>query len=341
MTIFTLKFTREKSFFISWTSFKIKPMMNKLFIIIFLNLCVVINAQLYPDSNNDGKYYSINGKKIWVVTFGIGNPLVLISGGPGASHFVLRAFDTLSTTSTLIYFDALGRGRSDTASTLSEYTLDRDIEEVEGLRKALNYSKIDVLGHSNGTIVAQGYALKYQNHVSHLVLVAPFDSHVAWQENDDNSNKEIKEQFPEIWDSLMVLRKSGYKSNDSLHYKLYFSIPSTLLYFYDPNFVDTQNENFSNLLNLRLYYQMVGLDGDFLVGNEIGRFDYRDKLKDLRIPVLIIAGRYDRVAVPSMTIKYKKYLSQAEFVMMEKSGHWPFKEEPAKTFRIIRDFLRK
>jgi len=315
--------------------------MKKVLIIVFMHLCLVINGQLYPDSNNDGKYYKINGKQIWVVTFGGGNPLFLISGGPGMSHISLRDFDSLSTTSTLIYFDALGRGKSDTAASISEYTLDRDIEEVEGLRKALNYSKIDVLGHSYGTVVAQGYALKYQNNISHLILVSPTHSYVAWQENDDNSNRETKEQFPEIWDSLMVLRKLGYKSSDPVHFKLYLRVPATLLFYYDPNSYINRNVNYPNQFNIRLYYQMVGPDGDFTVGNEMGKIDFRDKLKGLRIPVLIIAGRYDRVSMPSMTIKYKQYIPQVEFVMMEKSGHYPFKEEPARTFKIIRDFLRK
>jgi proline iminopeptidase len=59
------------------------------------------------------------------------------------------------------------------------------------------------------------------------------------------------------------------------------------------------------------------------------------------MPVLITAGRYDRVAVPWMSIKYKEYCPQAEFVMFEQSGHNPYIEEPSKTFELIRTFLKK
>ncbi len=82
-------------------------------------------------------------------------------------------------------------------------------------------------------------------------------------------------------------------------------------------------------------------DGDFIVQHDIGTFDYRKDLKDLTMPILIIGGRYDRVAVPREMVKYKKYCPQAEFVMFEKSGHNPQVEEPEKEFDLIRSFLSK
>ena len=86
---------------------------------------------------------------------------------------------------------------------------------------------------------------------------------------------------------------------------------------------------------------MVGKDGDFRVESDIGAFNYRDRLKDLPMPVLILAGRYDRVAVPRMMVQYKEFCPQAEFHMFEKSGHNPFIEEPEKTFEVIIDFLTR
>jgi proline iminopeptidase len=84
---------------------------------------------------------------------------------------------------------------------------------------------------------------------------------------------------------------------------------------------------------------MVGRDGDFLVGSDIGTFDYRRELKNLKMPVLIYGGRYDRVAVPVMMEKYKEYCPQAKFVMFEKSGHNPQIEEPSKLSSFIESFL--
>jgi Predicted hydrolases or acyltransferases (alpha/beta hydrolase superfamily) len=92
-------------------------------------------------------------------------------------------------------------------------------------------------------------------------------------------------------------------------------------------------------MNTKLYYQMVGRDGDFLVASDIGTFDFRKELKNLKMPILIYAGRYDRVAVPWMEVKYKEYCPQAKFVMFEQSGHNPQVEEPEALFNLIKDFL--
>ncbi len=58
------------------------------------------------------------------------------------------------------------------------------------------------------------------------------------------------------------------------------------------------------------------------------------------MPVLIIARRYDRVAVPKFSIRYKKLCPQAKFVMFEHSGHYPQIEEQEKEFELIRTFLK-
>ncbi|MBR9683752.1 alpha/beta fold hydrolase, partial [Candidatus Woesearchaeota archaeon] len=98
---------------------------------------------------------------------------------------------------------------------------------------------------------------------------------------------------------------------------------------------------YPNPLNTKLYYQMVGRDGDFELTSDIGTFDYRTQLKELKMPILIYGGRYDRVAVPWMMVQFKMYCPQAEFVMFERSGHNPQVEEPEATIALIRGFLSK
>ncbi|MEO5776198.1 MAG: alpha/beta hydrolase [Flavobacterium sp.] len=310
-------------------------------IIPLLFFCTCLFAQQFPNSFSDGKFYKVNGANLWVVTVGTGEPLIMISGGPGGAHISLRDFDSLSVKGNiqLIYFDGFGRGKSDTAKNPKEYSLDRDIEDIEGLRKALHLNKVSVLGHSYGSLVAQGYAVKYGEHLNHLILANGFHSFIMWQENDDNSNHEIKENYPEVWDQLMEYREQGGISSDTKHREIYGNVPYGFLYAYNPNnFLESRSKNYPNSFNPDLYYQMVGKDGDFLVGNDIGTFDYRKQLKDLKMPILIYGGRFDRVAVPSMMVKYKEYCPQAKFIMFEYSGHNPQIEEPAKLFPIIVDF---
>ncbi len=319
--------------------------------IISLFVSISIYAQPYPDSQKDGKFVLVNGAKLWVLEVGTGDPLFIIPGGPGGAHITYRAFDGISSTNKIVYFDAFGRGKSDTAKNVKEYSLNRDIEDLEGLRLALHYDKINVLGHSYGGLVAQGYALKYPQHIKHLVLANTFHSYIMWQENDDNSNHEIKTNYPEVWDTLMRIREKGAISSDPVHQEIYGRVPYGFLYAYNPdNFrrkkgiTDTAKNTpvrapYPNPNNTKLYYQMVGKDGDFIVGSDIGNFDYRTQLKNLSMPVLIYGGRFDRVAVPEMMIKFKEYCPQAKFVMFEYSGHNPQVEEPDVLFPLLNDFL--
>jgi proline iminopeptidase len=316
--------------------------MKTCFTILFLLIISVTIFAQFPDSQTDGKYYEVNGAKLWTVSFGEGEPLFFIAGGPGNTHYGLRHFDSLSTTNTLVYYDAFGRGKSDTAKVVTEYSLERDIEDLEGLRRAMGFDKINILGHSYGGVVAQGYAIKYPENVSHLILANSFHSYLMWQENCDNSNHEIKTNYPEVWEELMKVRKQGAVSSDPIHQEIYGRVPYGFLYAYNPeNFLARGRKPYPNPLNAKLYYQMVGRDGDFLVTNDIGTFDYRKQLKDLKMPVLIYGGRYDRVAVPWMMVQFKIYCPQAEFVMFEESGHNPQVEEPSKLFSVIREFLEK
>lgn len=304
----------------------------------------IVFAQVKPvDSFTDGKLVTVNGARLWVVTVGEGDPIIFIAGGPGGAHPGLRSFDPLAEKHhQLIYFDAFGRGKSDTAKNVNEYTIARDVEDIEGLRKALKLNKISVLGHSYGGVVAQGYAIKYPQNVSHLILADTFHSFVMWQENDDNSNHEIKTNYPEVWSELMKIREQGAISSDQQHQNIYGRVPYGFLYAYNPDkFPGSGKKAYPNAFNSKVYYQMVGKDGDFIVGNDIGNFDFRKQLKDLKMPVLIVTGRYDRVAVPWMAVKYKEYCPQAQFVMFEKSGHNPQIEEPEKEFGIINEFLAK
>jgi len=290
----------------------------------------------------EGKYVKVNDARLWIETEGAGDALFLISGGPGNAHVGMHSFAALKDACTLVYIDNFGRGKSDTAKTSSGYSISRDVEDIEGLRKALNYDRINLLGHSYGSIVAQDYALKYPQHVKHLIIANGFFSGEMWQKNDDNSNHEIKTNYPEVWERLMKLRDAGAHSSDPQHMEVYGEVPYGFLYAYNPeNFLRGIDPSYPNRMNWKLYYQLVGDDGDFIIGGDIAKVDFRKQLKELKMPVLVIAGRYDRVCVPEFAVQYKKYCPQAQFEMFEKSGHNPQVEEPEKEFKIIRDFLAK
>ncbi len=135
------------------------------FSVIILVLCFVFSGytQNMPDSktNSEENFVQVKGTKLWYKIEGKGEALLLIAGGPGLSHSYFQPyFSVLSDFYRIIYFDAFGCGKSDRAKSPNEYTFERDVDDIEGIRKALNLEKINVLGHSYGGLVAQAYALK-------------------------------------------------------------------------------------------------------------------------------------------------------------------------------------
>jgi proline iminopeptidase len=306
-------------------------------------LLLVIQASIWSQEikHPKGDYALVHGAKIWYESEGTGEPVLIIPGGPGNSHIYFHPyFSELAKSYRVIYFDAFGRGKSDRAKSTDEYTFTRDVEDVEGLRQALKIDKWIVLGHSYGGMVAQGYALKYPAFLRKLILSNTLFSAEMWQGNDDNSNNEMRNQYPELWEKLMAVREQGQHSNGADHQKLYSQIPSGLLYFYDASkAAKVAFDSLSN--NTELYYAMVGDDGDFIIGGDMYKLDFRTQLKNLKMPTLIIEGRFDRVAYPKFSIQFKKYAPQADFVMFEKSGHLPFIEETSGYFETVMNFLKK
>lgn len=288
-----------------------------------------------PLVHSEGRYLSIDGVRMWCETEGTGNPLLLIAGGPGASHTYMHGLAPLAKHHRLIYFDALGCGQSDKAGGPEDLTLERAVRDVEGLRGALGIQKWDVLGHSYGGVVAQAYALKHPASLRRLVLANTLISGEAWQQALEYANQQLQNQYPEVWQKIQNLRASGLRSSSPEHQKAY-EVSAALTYFFDgSNLGKTVFE-----INPDVYYGMAGEDADFQIGSGFRDVDFRPRLKELRTPVLVLAGRFDRIVCPSLTLQFRAFAPQAQFVMFEKSGHLPFAEQPDETFAALEEFFR-
>ena len=68
-------------------------------------------AQTYPDSYTDGKLVTVNGAKLYVITVGKGDPIIIIPGGPGGTHLGYRSFDSLAKDNGIIYYMVLEEGK--------------------------------------------------------------------------------------------------------------------------------------------------------------------------------------------------------------------------------------
>ncbi len=158
-----------------------------------------------------------------------------------------------------------------------------------------------------------------------------------WQAGSEYYNNEIENQYPEIWEKLQALRAQGFRSNAKEHQELLAKVPMGLMYFYDASNADNLPLEF----NPDVFYSMAGDDADFLIGGDISKLDFRTQLKNLKMPILIFAGHFDRIITVRFAIQFKQYAPQATFVMLEKSGHFTFIEENNMFFDTLKIFLSK
>src|SRR5215469_9399599 len=121
------------------------------------------HANVYPMQEG---FVDANGVLIYYKIIGRGAPLMVVHGGPGASHdYLLPGLLPLARSNKLVFIDERGSGRSEKLEDPNKYTVENMVEDVEAVRQALNLGKISLLGHSYGGVLAQAYALKYQSNL--------------------------------------------------------------------------------------------------------------------------------------------------------------------------------
>lgn len=290
------------------------------------------------DAHPPGRLVSINHTRLWVETEGRGEALVVLVGGPANSHTSLHpAFSALSDRFQVIYYDYRGRGRS-VATEPEDVTFAGDVADLEALRQALNLPRMHLYGFSYGGLVAQAYALAHPDRVGRLVLANTLYSARMWKLNHDNINLELQRQYPEVWEQIEALRAQGVRSSDPRMQQL-FSAHGPLIRWYDPDKAKRLRKE-PGSVNKALYWEFVGDDIDFDIGGEVARLpDFRPRLHELSMPVLILAGRFDRALYPQLQMDFKRYAPQATFVMLERSGSYGHVEEPETVIPLVRQFL--
>ena len=143
---------------------------------------------------------------------GKGMPIVLLHGGPGATHHYFHPhFAKAKKFARIIYYDQRGCGISDYEPG-EGYSVDQAADDLDNLRKGLDIEKWVVLGHSYGGLLAQYYATKYPENLAGLILVgSSLGLHVPLEKTRqyDFITKEEMKRMGEIRKELAELYKEG------------------------------------------------------------------------------------------------------------------------------------
>ena len=172
-------------------------------------------AAVYPQQEG---FVDANGVMIYYKMLGRGEPLMIVHGGPGASHdYFLPYLLPLARHNKLIFIDERGSGRSEKLGDASGYTIENMVEDVEAVRQALGLGNISLLGHSYGGALAQAYALKYQRNLSHLILGSTWSSTKALNEvfvrMKQNMSPELRERIDTLEAAGLFGHGKDYRKN--------------------------------------------------------------------------------------------------------------------------------
>jgi proline iminopeptidase len=298
-------------------------------------------SAVYPTQQG---YVDANGVLIYYVEFGKGAPLVVLHGGPGADHtYFLPYLLPLARTHRLVFIDERGSGQSERLEDVSKYTIENMADDVEAVRVALNLGKIDLLGHSCGGVLAEAYALKYQQHLNHLILNSTFAS---TSEMNAVLAREKAAMPADKLKRLNELEQAGlYGKGAPWEHGRYPAEYETLAWGWgyfpflygarpDANYDPASNAP----TNWALYREMWGSNGEFIIDGNLRSVEWVDRLPSIHVPTLILVGDHDECA-PSLSREMHEKIAGSKLVILPNSGHMNFVDQPDLWQQAVGGFL--
>jgi proline iminopeptidase len=83
---------------------------------------------------------------------------------------------------------------------------------------------------------------------------------------------------------------------------------------------------------------MWGSDGEFIVDGNLQEVEYVGRLSQIKVPTLIIVGDHDE-SDPKMSQEMHENIAGSQLVILPKSGHMTFVDQPEQFLRVVRDFV--
>lgn len=292
-----------------------------------------MTLQQPPDPH--GRSVAIGDTRLFVVTRGMGFPVMVLHGGPGLDHYEFADYlDPLTDQYHLILVDQRAQGRSDKAPEAT-WALDQMARDVSGLAQALGLARYAVLGHSYGAFVALQHAVLAPGAATATIVSSGIPSMRYMTEVAANLERfeplDLREQVANSW-----AREATVQTQADM----------------DALMADQWPFHFANPRDPRIpeYHAKCGLAAGAVYAPEVLRHFSRDDVGGIEVeaqlhtvtqPVLVLAGRHDRTCVPAAAEATAKGIPLAELRIFEHSGHMTFVEEPEAYLATVRDFLNR
>jgi len=276
------------------------------------------------------------GAIVYYETIGQGRPLLVLHGGPGATHgYFLPYLLPLARHHRLVFMDERGSGRSERLADFTGYTLDNLACDADAVRRALGLGTVDVMGHSFGGILAQAYAIKYPTTVRRLILAGTGSS--AARVNADF--KLIKESLdPVLRAQIDALERKGIIGADGAQLPEYRKLADEAEASYEYAGRPPQWDERGEPLGWDALNQLWGNRSDFHIDGNLAAFDFVPALRKLPIPTLIILGDHDLVSTATAEETHAA-IRNSKLIILGRSGHETFVDQTDAFLSDVSAFL--
>jgi proline iminopeptidase len=267
----------------------------------------------------EGRYIEIADTRLFVEERGLGYPLLVLHGAPGAidHRFFGNYLDPLCDRYRLIFVDARGQGRS-AAAAESTWRFDQFVQDVSALAKAMKLGRYAVLGHSYGAFVALQHAISFPGEAAQTIVSNGVPStRFLWERVERSLAElqppELRDQITEPWEREKTARPR--KTSNvcctircrSICRSIRSRIPEFEKIAAPASYAPAMLRHFAN--------------------QAYGGFDAEAGLGSINQPVLVLAGRHDRTCSVEAAETIARGVPKSELVIFERSGHLPFVEE--------------
>jgi len=279
--------------------------------------------------------------RVWTERHG-DNPdvkLLLLHGGPGATHEYLEAFDDHLPAAGIEYYhyDQLGSGNSDQPNEPDLSNLDRFVDELEQVRVALDLDRSNffLLGHSWGGILATEYALHHQEHLKGLVISNMMFSSRAY-------NDYAEQVLMPAMDPAVLAEIKDFEARGDTENPRYMELLTEHHYVHHilrmpvAEWPDAVNRTFAHI-NPQIYVPMQG-PSELGMSGTLLDWDRTADLGSITVPTLVIGARYDTMDPAHMREMAGRF-PNGRYLDCPNGSHMAMWDDPQHYFPGMIDFL--
>ncbi|GCB44414.1 alpha/beta fold hydrolase [Streptomyces sp. NL15-2K] len=261
---------------------------------------------------------------------GDGPPLICLPGGPMQDSVYLGDLGGLTAHRSLIRLDLRGTGHSATPADPASYRCDRQVDDVEALRKELGLDRMDVLAHSAGANLAALYTARHPDRVGRLALITPSVYAVGVEITPEDRLRTARLRRDEPWfapayEALETIT-AGHPAPDAWQAIAPFSFGRWDERARSVKAAEGKQRNDEAAAR-------YASDGAFTPEST------RLALAVFPGPVLVLAGEVDVPGPPRALGEYAGLFPDAELVVQPGAGHFPWLDDADRFTATVADFL--